>query len=251
VTEPTRIDYDQVAADYARHRRVHPGVLERLQARLTSGARVLEVGCGTGNYITALENVTGGACYGLDPSAEMLTRARSQARTVAFSRGRADRLAFPPAYFDLVFSVDVIHHLAEPGRYFQEAYRVLKPDGLLCTVTDSEEVIRRRQPLAGYFPETVASDLKRYPALADLKKALALAGFRYISAEMVEFPYLLSDIQGYRERAYSVLHLISDHGFRQGLERLEQDLHAGPIPGIVCYMLLWSHREGSQVLPDR
>ena len=47
--------YDKIAYEYARHRRVHPEVLKGL---LVTGAigrvsRVLEVGCGTSNYVGA------------------------------------------------------------------------------------------------------------------------------------------------------------------------------------------------------
>ena len=60
------MDYDDLAAAYAAHRRAHPPVLAALADGLSADARVLEVGCGTGSYSGAL-NATG-----LDPSREML-----------------------------------------------------------------------------------------------------------------------------------------------------------------------------------
>ena len=66
------LDYDAaaIAAEYARHRQVHPGVLCDLMetSGLGSGSRVLEVGCGTGNYIKALARLTGCQAHGIDPS---------------------------------------------------------------------------------------------------------------------------------------------------------------------------------------
>ena len=40
-----------------------------------------------------------------------------------------------------------------------ETARTLRPGGWVCTVTDSAEIIRRREILSGYFPETVAIEL--------------------------------------------------------------------------------------------
>ena len=54
-------DYQRQAASYARHRGVNPAVLAALGDRLGATARVLEVGCGTGNYIGALVAGTGRA----------------------------------------------------------------------------------------------------------------------------------------------------------------------------------------------
>ena len=62
------LDYDQMAADYARHRQVHPGVFSRLLAggQVTEPSNVLEVGSGTGNYIIALHTLTGCLGFGLE-----------------------------------------------------------------------------------------------------------------------------------------------------------------------------------------
>ena len=51
--------------------------------------------------------------------------------------------------------MDVIHHVVDRAAYYREAYRVLKPGGQVCTVTDSPWIIRHRQPLSEYFPETM------------------------------------------------------------------------------------------------
>jgi len=46
-------DYNSMASEYAKHRQVHPRVLENLLSvsHLCSSSKVLEVGCGTGNYV--------------------------------------------------------------------------------------------------------------------------------------------------------------------------------------------------------
>ncbi len=241
---PQPIDYDRLAADYACNRAVHPEVLRQLIAVAAPrpGSRLLEVGCGSGNYIGALGPL-GCTCWGLDPSQEMLARARQRAPAAALVRGRAEELPFAAASLDLVFSVDVIHHVAGRAEAFREAYRVLRPGGMVCTATDSEWIIRHRRPLAVYFPETVAVDLARYPRLAELARLMAQAGFRRIRRRTVECSYPLKDSAAYRAKAYSALHLISPESFAAGLARLERDLERGPVACVSRYVLLWGSRD--------
>ena len=238
------IDYDKVASDYAQHRQIHPWVLESLVA--TSGvdrdSKVLEVGCGTGNYILALKRLTGPDCRGIDSSAGMLSKARERSSGVHFQLGRAEDLGIAPGSLDLVFSVDVIHHVEARLRYFQGAHRVLKVGGMACTVTDSEWIIRNRQPLAVYFPETVEPELERYPRVAQLRELMERVGFSDLTEQLVEFSYQLTDIQAYRDKAFSVLHLIPENTFRRGIERMESDRRAGPIPCVSRYVLLWGKK---------
>jgi len=235
------LNYDEMAVEYARHRRVHPEVLRNLIVTGQVGAtsRVLEAGCGTGNYLVALEAAVSCSCWGIEPSEGMLSRAKERSSTINFQLGTAGKLDFPPDFFDLVFSVDVIHHVDNCPDYFQEAYRVLSDDGKVCTVTDSEWIIRHRQPLAVYFPETVDVDLRRYPSIPELRDIMEQAGFDQFAEATVAFEYSLADIQAYRDKAFSCLRLIPDAAFQRGIKRMEQSLLVGPIQCVSRYVMLW------------
>jgi len=237
----TLVDYDELASDYAQHRQVHPEVIKHLVStgNLGRDTKVLEVGCGTGNYILALERLLDCQCWGIDPSKGMLAQAGLRSGGVHFQVNRAEDMGFPPGLFDLVFSVDVIHHVEDRPAYFQEAYRVLADGGKVCTVTDSEWIIRQRQPLAVYFPETIESELDRYPRIPELRDLMEQTGFDGVSEELVEFPYQLRDIRAYRDKAYSALHMIPEDAFQRGIDRMQRDLRVGPIRCVSRYVLLW------------
>ncbi len=238
------ISYDKMAADYAAHRSVHPEMLRRLIEfpRLTSESQVLEVGCGTGNYLSAIASAVSAKCFGLEPSSAMLETARKKSAAIAWSQGAAEALPYPDGAFDLVFSVDVVHHVRDRPAFFKEAFRVLKPGGWLATGTDSEEIIRQRMPLSHYFPETVEMELQRYPRDGEIRQLLLAQHFNHISEDLVEFAYLLSDATAFERKAFSSLHFISENAFNQGLGRMKEDLKKGPISCISKYVIFWGQK---------
>ena len=176
--------------------------------------RVLDVGCGTGNYAAALTEATGCRVSGIDPSRRMLDRARDAAPWESLVQGSAESLPFGDDSFDVVMSTDVIHHIGDRDAYFREAARVLRPGGHIVTVTDSHDDIPRRRPLSSHFPETVSVELQRYPPVPQLLEEMARAGFVEPRLVEVSHDYELDDIQAYRDRAFSSLHLIDEEAFR-------------------------------------
>jgi len=54
-----------------------------------------------------------------------------------------------------------------------------------------EWIIRQRQPLAVYFPETIESELDRYPRIPELRDLMEQAGFGEANEELVEFSWTI------------------------------------------------------------
>lgn len=236
------VNYDGLAREYAQHRGALPAVTDALIAggSLTRDSKVLELGCGTGNYIFALEAAVGCACWGIDRSRDMLAQARARAGGVDLATADATRLDFADASFDLVFSVDVIHHVDAKQDFYDEAYRVLRPGGKICTMSHSEELIRHSMVMSHYFPETVAVNLARYPRIAELRACMRNAGFVDLSEETLSGPLEIADNGCYAAKANSTLHLIPQDAFERGLARLERDLARGPITGVQRQSALWA-----------
>lgn len=238
--EMQNLNYDNLANIYARHRKANLSVLKELQRKWKASpeSKILEIGCGTGAHLQSLVEATGCQGWGIDPSREMIRRAQADTNT-HYSEGKAQELPFHDGSFHFAFSVNVVHFMQNTLSYFQEARRVLKPDGLLCTVTDSESIIRNRKPLSQYWPKTVEIELKRYPAISLLKQQMAAAGFVDIEEEEIQIQSEITDATPYRDRVFSCLHLISEDEFQSGLQRLMADLKAGPILGFSAYVCLW------------
>ena len=153
--------------------------------------------------------------------------------------GRAEALGLPAESFDLLYSVDVIHHVRDRGAAFAEAFRVLVPFAPVCVVTDSEWILRNRAPQSVYFPETVDVELRRYPPIPVLREEMTRAGFGNLREEMVERSYTITDAAAYRDKVFSSLLYIGEEAFARGLERMEDDLSRGPVRCVSRYLLLW------------
>lgn len=100
-----------------------------------TGARVLDAGCGTGEYACWFA-ARGADVVGLDLSEESLAQARRFADGhsiggVQFRVGSVLDLPFDPASFDLVYCTGVLHHTPDPSGGFRELARVLRPGGKL------------------------------------------------------------------------------------------------------------------------
>ena len=112
-----------------------------LLPRLEPDAEVLDVGCGPGTITLGLAR-RARRVVGLDASEAMVEQARglaaeADAANVGFEVGSAYELPFDDGSFDVVYAHQVLQHLGDPVRALRQAYRVLRPGGLVA-VRDSD-----------------------------------------------------------------------------------------------------------------
>jgi SAM-dependent methyltransferase len=97
-----------------------------------AGRRVLEIGVGLGTDLAQFGKA-GATCHGVDITDRHLQlTARNFALRglpVELKRCDATRLEYPDAFFDVVYSFGVIHHIPDAPAVVREIERVLKPGG--------------------------------------------------------------------------------------------------------------------------
>lgn len=107
-----------------------PGVVDRLRA----GARVADVGCGSGVAVLAMAEAFPASTFeGFDPSGHAIRRAR--ARLADFGLGNASfhlreaaELPDEPTY-DLILTLDCLHDMPGPAEAMSAIRRAIEPDG--------------------------------------------------------------------------------------------------------------------------
>ena len=171
-----------------------------------AGARLLDVGCGSGTYHAALA-ASGVRITACDSSAGMAREAAAQAATqrldVASMRAGAEALPCADGVFDIVMANHMLYHVPDIGSALGEARRVLRRGGRAVFATNAadhsaplHDLHRRAAIELGYTP--AGSDGLRF-TLDDL--ALVQSVFpsarAYVRADAFVFPDAVSAVRYY------------------------------------------------------
>ena len=171
------IDYDKVSEVYDTSRVANVEVVEKLiqSLQITGDSTVLDMGCGTGNYVSAIQRVMP-STIGIDASIGMLKRARAKFSGLTFICGDVTSLPFKSGAFDAAFAVQVVHHIRDKGLFLKEANRVLRKGACLAVDSCSHRQMRTFW-LYHYFPKGLELDLRRIPDSGEIASILKIAGF--------------------------------------------------------------------------
>jgi len=97
-------------------------------ADIRPGARIADLGCGSGVFTDLLRSL-GYNAVGLDISPKLIALGRAKYPGVEFMEGDVEELPFADASLDGVLLSGLVHHLPDPSRCAGEVFRVLKPGG--------------------------------------------------------------------------------------------------------------------------
>ena len=107
---------------------------------------LLDVGCGTGNTITLLNDQFPNKKYtGMDLSENMIKVAKKKNISNAlFMTGDAENMPFKDNEFDVIVCKESFHHYPNVEKFFKECYRILKKRGrlIIMDVEPPVEIIR-------------------------------------------------------------------------------------------------------------
>lgn len=163
--------------------------------------RLLDGGCafgyGTRHFLDKAAEV-----YGIDPNEEFVAIAKARYPQIVFYTAGLERMPFEREFFDVIVMNDSFEHVRNEQVVLNEAYRVLKPGGLLIMTTphqglfafmDPENFVyhlRTKTPMVyrwlfrakyGKYPEKVKlgyEELHRHYSLEELRHKLDESNFR-------------------------------------------------------------------------
>ena len=189
-TVPEDDGWSAVAAEWSRlWGSVSDPVRERLiaEAGIGRGSRVLDVGCGSGEFIRMLAS-RGAYAVGVDPAPGMVALAGAWARLTD-----AEHLPWPDATFDVVTAVNALQFVDDLDAALAEARRVLVPGGLIAVANWAEDdrndlAVLERAVARYHGDEVAAGELRDEGALESLMLG---AGLEVVATGTVDVPWVV------------------------------------------------------------
>jgi SAM-dependent methyltransferase len=143
IIDPTRSWVSPTGNHYWYRKRREVGRLLETRAQLAAGAKVVDLGGGTGEDIPLLSSLYPGAdILALDAAQEDLDKFDARYAEVEGVRSQfadiTERLPLDDDSVDLVYCSEVMEHIPDAPALFREVHRVLRPGGYFLMTTKNE-----------------------------------------------------------------------------------------------------------------
>jgi SAM-dependent methyltransferase len=170
--------YNKIGINYNQTRKPDPYLLEQLLKHLSPSkdSLYLDIGCGTGNYTSELQK-KGFRFIGIDPSIEMLQKAKAQNEAIQWQLGSAEKTDLPRQSVNGIIGTLTIHHWTNLHRAFSELNSILKPDGKIVLFTSTPQQMKGYW-LNHYFPKMLSDSMVQMPTLNAVEEAMTSTGLK-------------------------------------------------------------------------
>lgn len=234
------LDYDRLSAQFDERYRINPlAGVEAALGRLVSDIRPLlslEVGCGTGRWLPTLAGAEGRA-IGVDLFFGMLTHVPHRPECTGLICAGADSLPFASPSFDLIASINALHHIEAPGVFVRRCAACLRQDGRLAFVHYDPGRPEQRWYVYENFAQTREGDLARFPRQEEIIDWMGEAGLVDLEcevAETIERHYVGRDVLADHflgKESNSTLARLSCADYETGLAALEGHIERAETEG--------------------
>jgi ubiquinone/menaquinone biosynthesis C-methylase UbiE len=239
--------YDNIGIDYDLTRKADKYLTERIYSLLNPDLEgvFLDIGCGSGNYSIELQK-KGLNFIGIDPSEDMLIKAKKKNNKIDWRAGTAERTELADKSINGIIAILTIHHWADLNKGFVELNRVLKDRSRIVIFTSTPNQMKGFW-LNHYFPKMLKNSMIQMPSFEKVRDELEIAGFEIIETEKY---FVKPDLQDHflycgkeapelylnkeiRNSISSFASLSNRQEVEEGLLKLAKDIETGKIQEVI------------------
>lgn len=212
-----------------------------------SGKKVLDVGCGSGNWLYH-QRLLGHDVYGVEIDSGAVTAGRRM--ELSIFQGRLTEAGFESEFFDYIRMNHVLEHVYSPLETLREVRRILKNDGTLFVEVHNFDSVESFLLRATWRQLEVPRHLWHFSPHT-LEKLLREAGLRITQKKMKPFPDSFKAIGTYLRCQYTTVRLIFQRLKKEKKRTPSFLLFFASISVLGCYLIkYWMARLSGRVRPD-
>jgi ubiquinone/menaquinone biosynthesis C-methylase UbiE len=247
-------DYSKVAENYDKNKVRHDipkdENIENLYKMDSSDFTVLDLSCGTGNYLKSQIMEYPLPWYkinwiGIDKSKEMIKKALEKRLKANLIVGDVVDIPLENNSINYIKNRFAFHHYTEKNKSVKEMYRILKKGGSLSILNLNHEYMRYSW-VYKYFPGSIKLDNERFSKITDLYKMLEDNGFKInveIKIDVKKFKYK-DIIEETKNKDMSQLQIITAEEYKKGLTKMEEDSKINStIMGDIAFTEIYGEKE--------
>jgi 2-polyprenyl-3-methyl-5-hydroxy-6-metoxy-1,4-benzoquinol methylase len=199
--------------------------------RLNSVTDVLDIGCGTGQFaINLARTLPNATIVALDSSTTQLAQMQSNLNALELNNIFSVYSTFEKyttdTRFDIIVCSEAIHLFDDLSLFAKRINELLKPQGVICIRTPSPLQYSQRS-IYSFFPRCRYINLLRCKGPELIESAFSLYNMKILCAKEVNETKVFSSqelLAAFHAKMFSTLHLIPEHEFQDGMEKMEQAL---------------------------